>query len=133
MASLHGDGDTTLGDMSLAMLHAPQSFRGPSAYKYNLRDPPGRGDASPRRLREETPLPQQQQQDEDHGNETEKNVLRQTMGQQPLASKVEALEMPVLAFSPRAAQHRSSESPAIKIKKALVYSTTQSYRLAGET
>ena len=134
MASLKGD-DETLGEMSVAMMHAPQAFRGPSAYSYNLRDTPLKAGVPRRRLREKRPS-QQQQQGSSKGKGPQRTLdkgisLRESQGQ-PLAGKAEAHEAPVFAFSPRAAQLRGNETPAIKIKKTLIYSTTQSYRLAGK-
>ncbi|OEH74908.1 serine protease [Cyclospora cayetanensis] len=141
VASING-GDETLGDMSVAMMRAPQAFRGPSAYSHNLRDAPLKGGLTsqlPQEVHQKQHWLSQQAQQNGVADFEKTGGLPQTPekgmlardGLQPLAAKTEALESPILAFSPRAAQLRANETPAIRIKKALVYSTTQSYRLAG--
>ncbi|KAL8275596.1 hypothetical protein Esti_000547 [Eimeria stiedai] len=128
-ATLRGEGET-LGDAPLAMMHAPQSFRGPSAYSYNLRDNPLKA-KNARRLQEETQQQQQEEKEEEEGEDVaEETKMRYSPGD-PLAFKIEASELPVFAFSPRVALQRSTEAAPQRIKKALLYSTTQSYRIAG--
>ncbi|XP_026194410.1 uncharacterized protein LOC34621012 [Cyclospora cayetanensis] len=128
VASING-GDETLGDMSVAMMRAPQAFRGPSAYSHNLRDAPLKGGLTsqlPQEVHQKQHWLSQQAQQNGVADFEKTGGLPQTPekgmlardGLQPLAAKTEALESPILAFSPAG----SCESNGIvSLYKALLY------------